>query len=396
MKKILISCLSLWAACGSEAQYVPEPEPVSMGEITVGAFCCPLWYEKNRPDCWEFIKPFPERTPVLGYYNETYPEVVDWEIKYALDHGISFFWGCWWRAKGNAGSSEVKGVLDEWYHEGFFKSRYQDRMKFAILWENTNDVGSSITSEADLTDNLMPYLIQTFLSRPNYMKVEGKPLMMIYGFSRFISDLGGREQARQAIAKMKQICEEAGLGGLYLTAEHHEHFDTDLSWLYGMGFDAIGSYHWPSFSGLMQEGETLDGDPLIALQQQCWKELDRVANGQPTILTASMGWDSAPWNYSFYKGQWQLTPAEFKTLCQKIKAHALSATPSPVSRIVMLDNWNEFGEGHYIFPTTGSSFGYLDAVRDAFADAPGDHTDVIPADLGLGPYDYEHTKTKNK
>ena len=32
-------------------------------------------------------------------------------------------------------------------------------------------------------------------------------------------------------------------------------------------------------------------------------------------------------------------------------------------------------------------FGYLDAVRKAFSDAPEKHTDLGPEDLGLGPYD---------
>ena len=32
-------------------------------------------------------------------------------------------------------------------------------------------------------------------------------------------------------------------------------------------------------------------------------------------------------------------------------------------------------------------FGYLDAIREVFTDAPKAHDDVTPADAGLGPYD---------
>jgi hypothetical protein len=57
------------------------------------------------------------------------------------------------------------------------------------------------------------------------------------------------------------------------------------------------------------------------------------------------------------------------------------------SKIILLDNWNEFGEGHYIAPHRQYGFGYLDAVRKVFTDAPEPHCDIVPQDVGLGPYD---------
>jgi hypothetical protein len=57
------------------------------------------------------------------------------------------------------------------------------------------------------------------------------------------------------------------------------------------------------------------------------------------------------------------------------------------SRMLLLDNWNEWGEGHYIAPYREFGFGYLDAVRTVFSDASEPHLDLIPEDVGLGPYD---------
>ena len=71
--------------------YVPPPQPVSTGDYLVGAFRCPLWSEETRGGmAWSPIFDYPERKPVLGWYDEADPEVVDWEVKYALEHGISF------------------------------------------------------------------------------------------------------------------------------------------------------------------------------------------------------------------------------------------------------------------------------------------------------------------
>jgi hypothetical protein len=43
----------------------------------------------------------------------------------------------------------------------------------------------------------------------------------------------------------------------------------------------------------------------------------------------------------------------------------------------MLANWNEFGEGHFLMPSTLAGFGYLDALRDVFT-VGGMHQDVVP------------------
>jgi len=52
------------------------------------------------------------------------------------------------------------------------------------------------------------------------------------------------------------------------------------------------------------------------------------------------------------------------------------------SKILLPDSWNEYGEGHYIFPTRQYAFGYPDAVRSVFAPSAGVHTDNIPEDFG--------------
>jgi len=55
--------------------------------------------------------------------------------------------------------------------------------------------------------------------------------------------------------------------------------------------------------------------------------------------------------------------------------------------MLLLDNWNEWGEGHYIAPYREYGFGYLDAVRKVCTSAPEPHEDLIPEDIGMGPYD---------
>lgn len=53
------------------------------------------------------------------------------------------------------------------------------------------------------------------------------------------------------------------------------------------------------------------------------------------------------------------------------------------SKMVLLDNWNEYGEGHFIMPSGLHGFGYVDAVREIFGDGNTSHEDVLPTDKQL-------------
>lgn len=370
----------------SNDNYVPKPNKIDTGEILIGAFRCSLWNYENRPGCWEAIKKFPERKPVLGWYHEGEPEVTDWEIKYALDHGVSFFVECWFRKKDNLGKP-VEAELDHWLHKGLFQSKYKDKIKFMLLWENLNGIASGVKSQKDLMGNLFPYFINEFFKKQNYLKIDGKPVLMIYGYKKFISDLGGEENAKIAIQLMKQACIKEGFKGLLLVAEHHLNFNNNIPEPKYIGFDAITSYHWPSFSGLMPKVPDSQ-ERIIDYQKKCWDELAKVSE-LPAITTVSMGWDSEPWGSTYYKGQWHLNPNNYEKLCIEAKNHIdLVKKESPLSNILFLDNWNEFGEGHYIFPTAEYGFKYLDAIRSVFNKNPIiKHKDFVPSDIGLGPYE---------
>ncbi len=251
--------------------YIPPPKEVRTDPYRVGVFMCPLWKTGaiNGKE-WNAIVPFPERQPVLGWYDEGDPEVTDWEIKYLLEHGITFGITCWYRDKGNLGQP-VKPWLGHWLHEGLFKSRYGDRFTFAIMWENIAKQACGLASEKDLLENLLPFWVENYFRRPNYLRVDGKPVLMIYGISRFIDELGGEEQAKAAVAKMRDDCRDRGFGGLTIVGEHHVQPADHLLAMANIGIDGVASYHWPTFTGAFPREP--NAEKLIAAQQCCWREL---------------------------------------------------------------------------------------------------------------------------
>ncbi|HID08267.1 MAG TPA: hypothetical protein EYP10_14095, partial [Armatimonadetes bacterium] len=112
--------------------YVPPPQPVH-SNYQVGVYYFPGWRTWDR---WEPILPFPERTPVLGWYREGDPQVADWHIKWAVEHGISFFIYDWYWVRG---ARQLEHAL----HDGYFNARYRSMLKFCLLWANHNPRGTS-------------------------------------------------------------------------------------------------------------------------------------------------------------------------------------------------------------------------------------------------------------
>jgi hypothetical protein len=101
-------------------------------------------------------------------------------------------------------------------------------------------------------------------------------------------------------------------------------------------------------------------------------------------VTVSQGWSG--WHDE--GSIWEIPPRQYKELLEKAKAIIRTFPAKELgSKMLLLDNWNEWSEGHYIAPHREYGFDYLDAVREVFSDAPRNHADLLPRDVGMGPYD---------
>lgn len=350
---------------------VPPPEPVAT-DMLVGAIHCPLW-ESDRVDLWRGVLRHPERMPALGLYAQENPQVADWETKWAVEHGISFFVYCWYR-DGEGGA--VKTRFGRGIHDGLFKSRLGGAMKFALLWENQADGIGGVADEHDLLHNLLPYWIETYFTRPGYLQIDGTPVLFIYEVDRFIQDLGGPEPAARAVDAMRKACRSAGFKGLTLLGEDRGFDPARLTRMRGLGLDASFAYCWH-----------LPGNP--SPDEAATRQLDLIRATRdrgvlPQVVTVSQGWSG--WHDE--GTVWSIPPERFEQLLRDAKGIATALPKEQLgSRMILLDNWNEWSEGHFIAPCRQHGFGYLDAVRNVFATAPADHVDLIPEDVGLGPYD---------
>jgi hypothetical protein len=404
-----------------KAPYVPEPKPAKT-DYQVGAYYFPGWQGWAS---WRPIADYPERKPILGWYDESKPEIADWQIKWAVEHGISFFAVDWYWCQGAR-------QLEHWLHDAYLKSRYRRFLKFCLLWANHNPPNTS--SEADLLA-VTDFWVQNYFKLPEYLKVEGKPLVIIFSPHRFTDDMGSAAVAA-AFQKMRERCRKAGLGGLYLIACAGSDRGS-IERLKAEGYDAISGYNYPSLGS--NDRHWFPYADNIAGYKELW---NAAANHRllKEIPVLSGGWDSRPWH-----GQRALvvggrTPALFERHCRDAKAFldrpssplppgegrvrdaGAGAAPNPgvphplplpkgegarsplpkgegeegapraSLKMCLIEAWNEWGEGSYIEPHREYGFEYLESVRRVFAPDSPRPLPITPRDIGLGPYDYPRPK----
>jgi hypothetical protein len=368
------------------SESVPTPQPAATGNTLVGAQSCNLW--ANQVD-WQSIANYPDRISIMGSYNEAFDVSTDWQIKMAVEHGISFMQGCWFRLQNNEGQPAVMASYDGFLHSIANSAKYRDMLKFAITWVNEGPSIGTTSGVTDFVDNLVPYWIATYFKKPNYLKIDGKPVLAIFDFEQFITQMGGLANAQSAIQAFRTAVTKAGYPGLILETQESSSTTPANQWalpnnpngvnpIFGneytgsftqtnsdaaaAGFDIVFAYHVPTFTDLMVTQDPDDAQ-VSGEQEKAWSNWLQYS-ALPTVVSVSMGWNAQPWGEN--SDSWQLSARDYQSLLTAAQT-AMAARTGLAKSMIMLDNWNEYGEGHYISPTAGTGYGYLDAVGAVFS-----------------------------
>jgi len=409
--------------------YVPEPQSATTDRV-IGVHYYPGWtrcHDKLQPG-FEVLKHFPERCPVLGWYDESNPEVTDWEIKWAVEHGINCFIYCWYRLKENMGKPVTREALRFGHaiHDGLFKAAYRNFIQFAIMFENQSLRWGNAADLDDLLHNLLPWWVNEYFSKPNYLKFDGKPVLFIYSMKDFLESIGGEEAMPEVLVKMNEEIQKYGFPGIHVsikcgatdenymaTVKAHlpVHDMRFVDRVRSFGFDSGFQYVWNIHKAELTEEQYTDymcmdpqyrsAPPSGAIAAQLTKIKDHTEYAPDFfMITASVGTNRKAWRkIQQFKSLGtdpghvlvsQLPPYAFKILLQKIKP-IVDKMPenSPGRKMLILDNWNEWGEGHFISPSCAYGFQYLQAVREVFSECDNLPDYRTPQLLDFDRYDYE-------
>lgn len=386
----LISALERTIAGFVMPSRVPEPRPVR-SEIEVHAFYYPGTEQMAE---WDQIEETsPQIKPLLGWYDEGNPEVVDWQIKWAVEHGISAFCVDWYW---NCGDQR----LDHWV-KAYYKARHRRYLKWYLMYANHNEPGSQ--DEDDLRA-LMKFWIDNYFRTPEYYRIDGKPVVVwwsVYGLERDFGisaekrgegKLPAGEASRRALALMDKLAKEAGLPGIHQISMWLAEGTPALA--AKAGFDEMTLYNFDNMA-LEYVKPVLDpreNPSSYSFETMCagldvWRERHCVPGKElrtyPTIPT---GWNDLPRSFEQTRLVYGLTPEKFARACRDCRTfcdrHGI--------RRVYVAPVNEWQEGSYAEPNEEFGFALYDAIRDAFCEKPAEGwpKNVTPKDVGLGPYDY--------
>ncbi len=375
-------------------KYIPEPSPAKSDRIVAAHYYAAWKYGAARihEGFNDLAREFPDRTPLMGYYDEENPEVCDWEIKWAVEHGINCFIYCWYRNLENMGKPVTVGDLrcGHGIHEALFNARFQRYMKFAIMFEASPRWGG--TDEQDMLDNLLPFWFDTYFTRENYLVIDNKPVLFVYNQKRLADEcFRSAESQKETYDKCREYAKTRGFDGMIFAVCSNDLDKKVFDDLMARGFDFRFGYN----AGYSTPVDNPEEEGIIEKQCELFRERLKI-DEMRHIPTPSCFSDATPryskrWQelgYNFHKGHvWYLSPENYRRVIRRMKEMS-DALPDGAwaKKIMMIDNWNEWDEGHFVSPSHKFGFKYLQAIREELTDRCNLPDYRTPQDTGFTGY----------
>ena len=326
-----------------------------------------------------------DRKPLWGCCDEADPKVMEMQIEEAVSHGVNVFIYDWYWY-------DRRPFLEQCLNEGFLGASNNEKMKFYIMWAN-HDAG--YTWDTRLSDMLWRgqdptvwlgsvdrkefeivahRIIDKYFSRPNYYKINGKPLFMIYDVDNLVKGLGGLEATREALDWFREETIKAGHPGLELQLTGWGERMNNMSGVDGekylstkdvvpaLGFDSVTNYQFVHFCYMDKDYEK----EVLPIAYAEWARMDR-DYAVPYYPHVSVGWDNNPRFIAYTPYVCRNNPPEaFKQALIKAKEY-VDTHNLPVP-LITVNSWNEWTETSYLEPDTKYGYGYLEAIRDVFVE----------------------------
>ena len=344
----------IWPSCHHDARFGDMLWPDGTGEWEV--------IKKGNP---RFEGHYQPKVPLWGYEPDDDPKVMQRWIDAATDHGVNVFIFDWyWFGDGP--------FLESSLNNGFLKAKNNEKMQFYLMWAN-HDVRRNYWNVHKYADDkslmwdgavdmknfriITARIIMQYFMKPNYYKIDGKPVFSMFSMGNFVEGLGGLQQAREAIDYLREETIKAGFPGLhYQQVIFSGPGKKLLKEIETLGADSVTCYNW----GAPHPEDYIKWGTLAMGRRKRWDD----ALSIPYIPNASIGWDDSPRFPK--KGKEQIvhlnkSPQAFSSFLQKTKDYCDQHPEQP--KLMTIFSWNEWIEGSYLLPDAKYGFGHLQAVK---------------------------------
>lgn len=318
------------------------------------------------------------RRPLWGYPNEADPYVMEGQIRAALNYGVNVFIYDWYWY-------DRRPFLENCLNDGFLKAPSNKEMKFYLMWANHDATflwdkrisgrhgviweGSQPPEEFR---KVCRRVIDRYFTRPNYYKIDGCPVFMIYDVMNLMRGLGGVDKTREALEWFRSLVKEAGFPDLHLQltiwSEHAVNVSGVDSNRTGstrdivpaLGFDSITHYQFVHFVNC--DRAYTDILPDVAKEWERIREDYKV----PYYPHVTIGWDNNPrYTHLVRPIMTDNTPENFRKGLEMAKEYSDRFNDVP---LITINSWNEWTEMSYLEPDDVYGYGYLEAIRDVFTE----------------------------
>ena len=361
--RALASVLALaFLAMGSGYLHAGATRPL------VGVYYFPGWYRghwktrattSDRGEWRSAIMNAATPRALCGFYDDSDPRLWRYYRQWMTSSEINFLAFDWYY---NLGQEFLNESLDR----GFLSSE-DPRLRFCLHW--CNHGGSWWKKPLDQSKpallEMMDRVCDRYFRRSDYLRINGKPVFIIYD-TNILQSFAGPNAVRDNLQAMREQVRKHGFPGLYLVACYSNIEVVEIRRLLEAGFDAFTAYTyawmrgpritWESKTIPYQASSSLLADYVYPLLAQVGKRLEI-----PYWPATFPGWDDRPRagldRALVLTGS---TPRLFGRMFHSALRHA-----APTSPVVMVEAWNEWGEGACIEPSKEHKFGYLQEIARA-------------------------------
>jgi len=312
----------------------------------------------------EFVDHYQPRLPSdLGFYDLRLTNNITRQMELAAKGGVSgfCFYYYWF-----GGKRLLEGPLEHILQNKDLK------LPFMLCWANENWTRRWDGSEADVLiaqdhspedDREFFKDVARYMSDPRYIRVEGRPVLVIYR-PDILPDPGATAERWRSLAR------QLGLGEIYLLCCSAFGF-----WDYAsIGYDGVIQFPPHGISGSEITSKVALANPAFAgkvfdyaaVVKDACRDLASIRD--PALYPGCMpGWDNSGRRpgrgHVFHRS----TPSLFRDWLRHALAHS-ARVAKPGSRLVFVNAWNEWGEGAYLEPDRWFGHAYLQALRTALSD----------------------------
>ena len=212
--------------------------------------------------------------------------------------------------------------------------------------------------------------LDRYLTRPNYYKVDGRPLISIYDLGNFIRNFGSLDNTKSAMEWLNEEAKKYGLPGVHFQVIHQGHHTMNLSGIdsekasedliTALPFDSITNYQFAHMFDIDRPFRDVIPDAVAE-----WSRLSEKF-GLTYYPHVSIGWDNNPRHTDLFRPKIlrENTPEAFEEALSKAKQFAEKSGVN----MITVNSWNEWTEGSYLLPDDLYGYGYLDAIKRVFTE----------------------------